>query len=372
MRRTVRFPIVVATVIATLLSVTTASALAQGVAQARAGAEVTVTNNGECRPNTDVALFFEGAGVAEVRVGSAVSDAAGSFVASVIVPAEATPGAAAILADCGLDSAVLAYDIEVVGAGFSLGSLVGPVLVGLAVIAIIGLVAMLRRRRNAGDGADDSAGDDAGVADGDTVEAAPASSDAQPMAMPVAVGAPVPDPGAGHGGAPAFVAPGAASAGVAAAPAAATPAPAMAAPLAPVPAQAAAADADHDDGGIDDGADYWFWEAATSAGPRRRVACMTETTFHLHEVSVEAFQPMLDRLVEVGPDEALAQAFVRIPVAAVDRVVREGTVVHIEGRSANGPRRQTIDLADGADGVVEMLARRLPVVDAARMQESVR
>lgn len=321
MRRTVRFPIVAATVMAAILSVTASSALAQGVAQARAGAEVTVTNNGECRPNTDVALFFEGAGVAEVRVGSAVSDAAGSFQASVIVPAEASPGTAVILADCGLDSAVLAYDIEVVGAGFSLGSLVAPVLVGLAVIAIVGLVALLRRRRHSGD--------DAGPAEGDTVEAVPAPSIDEAVAMPAAAAA-------------------------------------------PAPAQQTTTPDDHDDGGLDDGADYWFWEAATSAGPRRRVACMTETTFHLHEVSVEAFQPMLDRLVEVGPDEALAQAFVRIPVAAVDRVVREGTVVHVEGRGANGPRRQTIDLADGADGVVDMLARRIPVVDSSQMQESVR
>ena len=156
--------------------------------------------------------------------------------------------------------------------------------------------------------------------------------------------------------------------------------PVLAAPQTPVaqPSPDAAAASvtqghdDHEDGGIDDGADYWFWEAATSAGPRRRVACMTETTFHLHEVSVDAFQPMLDRLVEVGPDAALAQAFVRVPVAMVDRVVREGTVLHIEGRSATGPRRQTIDLADGADGVVEMLARRLPVVDALGMEESLR
>jgi hypothetical protein len=167
--------------------------------------------------------------------------------------------------------------------------------------------------------------------------------------------------------APAFVPPG--SVAPASAPIAS--APLDPAPPAPVPADHGPADADPDDGGIDDGADYWFWEAATSAGPRRRVACMTEATFHLHEVSVEEFQPMLDRLVEVGPDAALARAFVRIPVAAVDRVVREGTVVHIEGRGADGPRRQTIDLADGADGVIDMLARRLPVVDTTRMQESV-
>jgi hypothetical protein len=361
MRRTVRFPIVVVAVAVTLFSVTAASALAQGASQVRAGSEVEVANNGECRPDTEVALFFEGAGVAEVQVGSAVSDAAGSFQASVVIPADAGGGPAAILVDCGLDSAVLTYEVEVIGSGFSLGSLVGPVLVGLAVIALVGLVALLRRHRGKGGHDDDENG---------VVETVRSESSTSPLVMPAApdeapeavAGAADHAPGAEH------VAP--------AGPSTAAPSvPVLAAPQSPVaqPSPDAAAsvthgDDDHEDGGIDDGADYWFWEAATSAGPRRRVACMTETTFHLHEVSVDAFQPMLDRLVEVGPDAALAQAFVRIPVAAVDRVVREGTVLHIEGRSATGPRRQTIDLADGADGVVEMLARRLPVVDALRVQ----
>lgn len=384
MRRTGRFPIVAAIVVAALLSVTASSAGAQSVSQVRAGSEVAVANNGECRPDTDVALFFEGAGVAEVQVGSAVSDGSGSFAASVVIPAEASVGAAAILVDCGLDSAVLTYDLEVIGGGFSLGSLIGPVLVGLAVIAIIGLVAVLRKRRIHGD---DSASTDH---DDDTIEPVRAGIGDGGLSTPVAeaetgaaafdpgrdgaglTAAAVPGPGVGDASQAAVWQPPGAAAPAPPAPVAAVAASASLAPPAPVAGQDGP-DADRDDdGGIDDGADYWFWEAATSAGPRRRVACMTETTFHLHEVSVDAFQPMLDRLVEVGPDAALAQAFVRIPVAAVDRVVREGTVVHIEGRSASGPRRQTIDLADGADGVVDMLARRLPIVDASPMQESVR
>ena len=352
MRRTVRFPIVAATIVVMLFSTTAATALAQGASQVRAGSEVAVANDGECRPGTDVALFFEGAGVAQVEVGSAVSDAAGSFETSVVIPADAAEGAAAILVDCGLDGAVLTYDLEIIGSGFSLGSLAGPVLIGLAVVATVGLIALLRRRRSTGAtdaDADASGGDLEGVA-----EAAAGESLAMPAA-PVAaapVGAPPLDTSSDGGGAEISNEPAASDTAE--------------------PSSGPGGHDDHDDGGLDDGADYWFWEAATSAGPRRRVACMTETTFHLHEVSVEAFQPMLDRLVDVGPDEALAQAFVRIPVAAVDRVVREGTVVHIEGRGAGGPRRQTIDLADGADGVVEMLARRLPVVDAQPVREPAR
>jgi len=356
MGRTFRFPIAVAAVLATLFSVTAGSALAQGASPVRAGSEVEVANTGECRPNTDVALFFDGAGLAEVQVGSAVSDAAGSFRAMVVIPAEAAEGPAAILVDCGLDSAVLTYDVEVVGSGFSLGSLVGPGLVGLAVIGIIGLVAVLRRRSVRG-------GHDA--AENCLVEAVRAGSSTPPLVMPsthaemtgAVADAADPAPAAGSAG---------------------PEGPGAVAPQGPIPqlspdaaASAPQAHDGHDDGGIDDGADYWFWEAATSVGPRRRIACMTETTFHLHEVSVDEFQPMLGRLVEVGPDQALVRAFIRIPVAAIDRVVREGTVVHIEGRSATGLRRQTIDLADGVDGVVEMLVRRLPVVDVTRVQESI-
>ncbi len=358
MRRTVRFPIVVGAVVAVLLSAAATSAWAQGVSQVRAGSEVSVANNGECRPDTDVALYFEGDGIDQVQVGSAVSDGSGSFEATVAIPGDAAEGPAAILVDCGLDSAVLTYDLEVLGSGFSLSSLIGPALVGVAVVAIVGLVALLRRRRT--DKAD--AGDDA---DAET------HTDTDADGSPVEVGAAM-----AMAAAPAIVADATDGAPQSAMPEAGMPditPPVPAPPAGPDPMVPITNDApaEHEDGGIDDGADYWFWEAATSAGPRRRVACMTETTFHLHEVSVEEFQPMLDRLVEVGPDIALAQAFVRIPVPAIDRVVREGSVVHIEGRSASGPRRQTIDLADGADGVVEMLARRLPVVDARPTEGSV-
>jgi len=124
-----------------------------------------------------------------------------------------------------------------------------------------------------------------------------------------------------------------------------------------------------DDAG-DDGADYWFWEAATSLGPKRRIACMTDTTFHLHETTIEGFQPMLDRLVEVGPDVALAQAFVRLPIALVERAVREGTTLHLEGRGPDGRRRRSIELGDGVDGVAEMLARRVPVVLARASEDA--
>jgi len=112
----------------------------------------------------------------------------------------------------------------------------------------------------------------------------------------------------------------------------------------------------------DDDPDYWFWDATTERGPVKRLACLTDTRFFLHEVPAEAFSSLLEHLAAVGPDIALQRAFFSVDVADIDEIRHRGTQIRVSHRTADGFVARTIDLATEVDGVIGLLSRRVPVV----------
>ncbi len=59
----------------------------------------------------------------------------------------------------------------------------------------------------------------------------------------------------------------------------------------------------------EDDPDYWFWDAKTERGLVKRLACLSEQTFFLHEVPAAAFTALLENIATVGPEAALETAF---------------------------------------------------------------
>ncbi|MEM7285372.1 MAG: hypothetical protein AAF480_03395 [Actinomycetota bacterium] len=117
----------------------------------------------------------------------------------------------------------------------------------------------------------------------------------------------------------------------------------------------------------DDDPEYWFWDADTDRGPAKRLACLTDTAFYLHEVPAAAFTSLLEKLAALGPDDALERAFFRVAVDDIDEVRHHRTEIRISHRTPSGFVAKTIDLATEVDEVVNFLSRRVPVIaeDAA-------
>lgn len=288
-----RFPplparLVAVAVVAAALVASVPVAAAQDTPSVSAGSSVRIENSTECPASNDVIVSISAEGVEPRQVGSGVSDPAGHFEVDVVIPDDMPAGPATISADCGIDGAALAYQVEVTAASSST-SLLPWLVLGVAVVALVGLVGVLARRAGSKS------------TNRKTDETAPAVE---------------PDP-------------------------------------AP---QAATEEAE------DDGAEYWFWETRTAAGPMRRLACLTDKAFHLHEVRVDDFQPLLDRLVADGPDEALSSAFVRIPIDRIDGVRYAGSVIHVDHLTDNGPATRTVDLGSEITGVLDLLSRRVRIV----------
>ncbi len=120
----------------------------------------------------------------------------------------------------------------------------------------------------------------------------------------------------------------------------------------------------------DDGPEYWFWDANTERGPAKRLACLTETTFYLHEVPAHAFAGLLDRLAANGPDDTLNKAFFKVAVADIDEIRHRGTEMRVTFRGPNGFVSRTIDLATEVDGVIGLLSRQVPVMADPPVQSS--
>lgn len=112
----------------------------------------------------------------------------------------------------------------------------------------------------------------------------------------------------------------------------------------------------------DDDPEYWFWDAETDRGPAKRLACLTDTAFYLHEVPAASFTPLLEKLAALGPDEALERAFFRVAVDDIDEVRHHRTEIRISYRTPSGFVAKTIDLATEVDEVVNFLSRRVPVI----------
>ena len=112
----------------------------------------------------------------------------------------------------------------------------------------------------------------------------------------------------------------------------------------------------------DDDPEYWFWDADTDRGPAKRLACLTDTTFFLHEVPAASFTGLLEKLAAMGPDAALERAFFSVAVDDIDEVRHHRTEIRISYRTPHGFVAKTIDLATEVGEVVNFLSRRVPVI----------
>lgn len=110
--------------------------------------------------------------------------------------------------------------------------------------------------------------------------------------------------------------------------------------------------------------DYWFWDAVTERGKVRRVACLSELGFYLHEAPEEGFGTLLEVLAEHGPDAVFASSFVAIEIDAIDKVHRRGTQLRFVYTSNGELVARIVDLGGETDGVVDLLSRRVAVIAA--------
>ncbi|MGI9624311.1 MAG: hypothetical protein ACR2PK_15870 [Acidimicrobiales bacterium] len=108
--------------------------------------------------------------------------------------------------------------------------------------------------------------------------------------------------------------------------------------------------------------DYWFWDAETERGSAKRLACLTDRVFYLHEIPESSFNALLEKLAAMGPEDALRSAFLTIPIDDIDEVHHRGTSIRIRYRTESGLVSKTIDLGDGAKEVLGFLSSRVPVV----------
>ncbi len=114
----------------------------------------------------------------------------------------------------------------------------------------------------------------------------------------------------------------------------------------------------------DDDPEYWFWDAETDRGPAKRLACLTDTDFYLHEVPADSFSALLETLAAMGPDAALSRAFFKVAILDIDEVQHHGTEIRVSYRTETGFVAKTIDLATELDEVIGFLSRRVPVIAA--------
>jgi hypothetical protein len=129
-------------------------------------------------------------------------------------------------------------------------------------------------------------------------------------------------------------------------------------PPAPVEATVASGLEEEDDN------EYWFWDTTTEQGPVKRLACLTEYDFYLHEVPADAFSPLLELLATVGPEAALTSAFFSVAIADIDEIRYRRTEMQVTYRSGEEFVTRTIDLATEVDGVMDLLSRRVPIMEA--------
>lgn len=125
------------------------------------------------------------------------------------------------------------------------------------------------------------------------------------------------------------------------------------------PSLAELADASAD---ADDDPDYWFWDTVTERGNVKRLACLSNNGFYLHEVPVTDFTQLLEQLAELGPDAALAGSFFHVPVAAIDEIHRRGSQLRVVHHRDGERAARVIDLGSEVDGVVDLLSRRVQVL----------
>ncbi len=115
----------------------------------------------------------------------------------------------------------------------------------------------------------------------------------------------------------------------------------------------------------DDETEYWFWDTTTEIGPVKRLACLTLSDFYLHEVPAPAFSPLLELLATVGPQQALSSAFFQVAIADIDQIRYRGTEMQVAYRSDSEFVTRTIDLATEVDGVMDLLSRHVPIMEAS-------
>lgn len=309
------------------------------------GGVADVSNGTECAPNTTAQFFLVVGDGAPESIGSVVTDSAGHVEASIDIPSDVPLGPASVVVDCGIAGSVLIYEIELVEES---GSSLVLVLIGIAVLAVLVALFLLRRRSRSGDRSDrkgvampvpQTASSDAPRADTD-VEASADDSVLPPdtVGSPPIVAAPDDDEQHDAGAAPA---------------------------TAHAPATTASDGGGTGDGDdlVDDGADYWLWDVETPRGPARRLACLTESSFHLDEVPASAFPALLERITEEGPQVALSRAFLSVALDDIDAVYRRYSEMRITYRGPSGISAKTVDLGSEVDGVLELLGRRFEIQD---------
>jgi hypothetical protein len=362
----------VALVLLTVLA-TSGPALAQTAIEL--GGNATISNGTECAANVQAQVYLSLGEAEPLPLGSVTTDAEGHFEVSVPIPANLSTGAATVLIDCGISGSLLTYDVELQNGSSRIFSLdLGTLVVyGAALLAIAFILHMvftrLRRSRDAdplGPTSDQStpAPQAESVVDPDVASPEENAQSVGETEFAAAFAGPAPSTDAEAG---AF--------GLQdhahlddTEPVEALPPPFGIDELAPAdtpPALDATgyeAQADEDD----DGAEYWFWDIDTNRGPARRLAVLTEHTFHLDEVLVDGFPALLERIAEVGPEAALSNSFLRVQLEDIDDVYRRGTEMKIAYRDASGsPVARTIDLGAELGGVLDLLSRRFVVHEVA-------
>lgn len=270
------------------------------------GDTFTIENGSQCRSNAEVLVTLIDADGRDRSVGSAIADRNGHFLIEALLPATAALGPAVLSVDCGIPDSLLVYRVQLVeSTPVNFVSYAAYVLVAAAVGLLILLAVRVRRQAR---------------------ETAPAHAADLPAVPPTRT-------------APA--------------------------PL-PVQPEVAPAEPPSDAASDDDDAEYWIWDNETQAGPVKRLACLSRTTLYLHEVALADLSELLDQLASVGPEIALATAFVVVPIADVAQVRHHGTHLRITYRSGGETLSRTIDLGTEVEGVVDLLSQRVPVLaDAA-------
>lgn len=112
----------------------------------------------------------------------------------------------------------------------------------------------------------------------------------------------------------------------------------------------------------DDDPEYWIWDETTQRGAVKRMACLSEVGFYLHEVPVDEFPALLEQLAADGPDRVLSRAFFAVPMAAVDEVHHRGSQLRLVYHEGGQRLARVIDLGSEVQGVVDLLSRRVHVL----------
>ncbi len=298
------------------LALSISPAGAQNSTEVPRGESFSIQNANECEPNAEVRATLSVPDGSDRVIGSALADAAGHFSVDASMPGSTPLGSAVISVDCGLDDAVLEYEVEVVEstkidyldyAPYAAGGVGGLVLL----VLIVGWIRDRPPTEKASkqDKRANKAAKKTAKLDKAAVKKAAKSGAIQDAADPPKMSA---EPVAGD-------------------------------------------DRDGD-------ADYWIWDNETPNGAVKRVACLTTDAFYLHEVPSDEFGRLLEVLDELGPDVALKGAFFSVPVAAIDEVHHRGTQLRVTYQDGGEKAAQVIDLGTEVDGVIDLLSRRVHVV----------